>query len=254
MKLYLTYLRLHLKRQFQHRLSFFFLTFGQMAFTSTSLLMIYFLMDKTPDLFGYTRREVMVSGAIINLAFAVAECFARGFDQFGSFVRSGEFDRVVVRPVGEIAQIFMTTIDFTRFGRFIIALITLIIVGHSYSLITWLYFEFLVMVGALIYGCIFILIGAVCFFTTENLEVFNIITDGSKEFGKIPYGFYGDSVLKFLTYIMPLALIQYYPLLVIFQKRTEWWLLLTPFLGTLIVIPTLLLWKWARSHYRSTGN
>ena len=254
MKLYITYLRLHWKRHYQHRLSFLFLIIGQMSFTSTSLLMIYFLMAKTPELFGYTRAEVLLSGAIINLSYALAECFARGFDQFGSFVRNGDFDRVIVRPVGEVQQIFMTTIDFTRFGRFLVALVTLIVVGQAYSLLIWMYFVFLVITGAMIYVCIFIMTGAVCFFTTENLEVFNILTDGSKEFGKIPYGFYGDNVLKFLTYIMPLALIQYYPLRVIFQKSTEGLLLAAPLFAYLLVIPTAKLWKWARYYYRSTGH
>lgn len=254
MKLYFTYLRLHIKRQVHYRLSFLFITFGQFCFTSTSLFMIYFLMENTPELFGFTRNEVLIAGAIINLSYALSECFARGFDQFGSLIKTGDFDRLIVRPVNEVTQVFMNTIDFTRLGRFSVALVTLIIVAYPYPWTTWLYFLFLVLTGAMLYTCIFILIGAVCFYTTENLEVFNILTDGSKEFGKVPYGFYGESLLKFLTFVFPLALVQYYPLLAILNKVDQPFYLWTPVMAYLFMIPTAFAWTVARRHYQSSGN
>lgn len=36
------------------------------------------------------------------MAFALATCFARGFDTFSAQVVSGEFDHVLVRPRGTV--------------------------------------------------------------------------------------------------------------------------------------------------------
>ena len=47
----------------------------------------------------------------------------------------------------------------------------------------------------------------------------NVLTDGGREFGTYPYSIYGDGILKFLTYVIPLALFQYYPLLYLLDKK-----------------------------------
>ena len=39
------------------------------------------------------------------------------------------------------------------------------------------------------------------------------------ENGTYPYSIYGDGILKFLTYVIPLALFQYYPLLYLLGKK-----------------------------------
>ena len=49
----------------------------------------------------------------------------------------------------------------------------------------------------------------ISFFTIEGLEFMNIFTDGSREFGKYPLSVYGKGVLKFMTYVIPFALVQY---------------------------------------------
>ena len=38
------------------------------------------------------------------MAFALAECFARGFDTFASMLGNGTFDRILVRPRGTVSR------------------------------------------------------------------------------------------------------------------------------------------------------
>ena len=254
MRLYMKYFSMHLRRQLHYRLSFFFITFGQACVAATSLIAIVFLIPSGVAVMGFTRNEVLLAGAIINLSYALAECFARGFDQLGAMIQRGDFDRAIVRPVSEIAQIFMMTIEFTRLGRFSIALLTLMIVLTQLPALPLWYLIFLVLTGSFVYMCLFIIYGSICFYTTENLEFFNILTDGTKEFGKAPFAFYVESVLKFLTYILPLALIQYYPLLYLLGKSERLFYAWSPLLAYLFVLPTSLIWKQARKHYGSTGS
>lgn len=254
MKLYLKFFSLHLRRQLQHRLSFFFVSFGQACLAATSLFMILFLMPPGVAVMGFERNEVLLAGAIINLAFSLAEGFARGFDTLGTLIQRGDFDRVTVQPISEIAQIFMMTIEFTRVGRFLVAFVTLVLVLRQLPPLPIWYLIFLVLTGAFVYTCLFIIYGSICFYTTENLEFFNILTDGTKEFGKAPFAFYGEAVLKFLTYLLPLALIQYYPLLYLLGKSEQIFYAWVPFFAYLFVLPTRFIWRHARKHYQSTGS
>ena len=254
MKLYFKFFSMHLRRQLQYRTSFFFVAFGQACVAATSLISIVFLMTPGIAVMGFNRNEVLLAGAIINLSYATAECFARGFDSLGGMIQSGEFDRAIVRPISEIRQIFMMTMEFTRIGRFLVALLTLGIVLSQLPAIPIWYLIFLILTGAFIYTCLFIIYGSICFYTTENLEFFNIVTDGTKEFGKAPFSFYGESILKFLTYVIPLALIQYYPLLYLLGKSQNIFYAFVPVFAYLFVIPTSFIWRKAHKHYGSTGS
>lgn len=254
MRLYRMYLSMHLKTLLQHRGSFIMMTLSQAAYALTSFLMVLLLVPPNVEIMGFSRLEILLAGTIIGISYALAECFARGFDAFGSLVASGKFDSVVVRPVYEIQQIFMQTIEFSRIGRFIVSAIVLFMIQRELDDISLLYLLFMIITGCFVYVCIFVIYGSVCFYTTNNLEIFNIVTDGTKEFGKVPFSFYGDVVLKVLTFIIPLALIQYYPMLYLLHKTDSILIMLSPLFAYLFIIPTYLLWRNGRRHYASVGS
>nr|MDD6336463.1 ABC-2 family transporter protein [bacterium] len=91
-------------------------------------------------------------------------------------------------------------------------------------------------------------------FTTEGLEVFNILTDGGREFGQYPLSIYGKGVLKFFTFIVPLALVQYYPFLYLIGQSTNPVYPLLPLAGAVFILPCYGIWRIGLRHYRSTGS
>lgn len=254
MKLYLTYIGMHLRTVLQHRASFFILSLGQACFAITSFVSVVLLVPPEIEVLGFTRMEILLAGAIINISFSLAECFARGFDTFGSIINSGRFDIMITRPISEIKQVFMQTIEFTKIGRFLVSFIVLVMVLQQFDKIPVLYLILLILCGTCLYICLFIIYGSICFYTTKNLEVFNLFTDGTKEFGKVPFSFYGDVFLKFVTFIIPLALIQYYPLLYILGKSDSVIFAVSPLLALLFYVPTRLFWIKSRKYYSSTGS
>ena len=46
----------------------------------------------------------------------------------------------------------------------------------------------------------------------------NIFVDGPREYGKYPFGIYGRPVLMVLTFLVPLALVQHWPLQYLFDR------------------------------------
>ena len=101
---------------------------------------------------------------------------------------------------------------------------------------------------------LFIIYASVCFFTIEGLEFMNIFTDGGREFASYPLSVYGEGVLRFLTYVIPMALVQYYPLLYILGRSDRMVYALLPLAGLLFLVPAYALWKFGTRHYRSTGS
>jgi ABC-2 type transport system permease protein len=105
-----------------------------------------------------------------------------------------------------------------------------------------------------LFSGLFVIYAAICFFTTEGLEFMNIFTDGGREFGSYPIAVYGERVLKFFTFVVPLALVQYYPFLYLVDQAEHRWYALTPLAAWLFLIPCAILWKVGLRHYKSTGS
>ena len=82
----------------------------------------------------------------------------------------------------------------------------------------------------------------------------NIFTVGGRELGRYPYSIYGDGVLRLLTFVIPLALFQYYPLLYLTGRAERVYYMLTPLIGCLFLIPCLLFWRFGVRHFKSTGS
>jgi len=75
------------------------------------------MMSRFSNVDGFTLQEVLLCFATVLMAFSLAECFARGFDQFPQMISNGEFDRALVRPRGVIFQVLAVKVEFTRLGR-----------------------------------------------------------------------------------------------------------------------------------------
>jgi len=258
MKLYAKYISIHLKSQMQYKTSFFLTIFGQFIMSFTVLLGLYFMMSRFNNVGGFSLQQVLLCFAVVLMAFSLAECFARGFDLFPQMISNGEFDRALVRPRGLIFQVLAGKVEFTRLGRLIQAILVFCYAipasGVIWSADKIFTLILMVVCGAFVFFGLFLIYASFTFFTIEGLEFMNMLTDGGREFGAYPYSIYGESILRFLTYIVPLALFQYYPLLYLLDRETSLFYMLSPVAGLLFLIPTYAFWRFGLYCYKSTGS
>jgi len=207
---------------------------------------------------GFTLQQVLLCFAVVLMAYSIAECFARGFDTFTMMISNGEFDRVLVRPRREVFLILASKMDFTRIGRLIQAIIVFFIAIPASGVI-WTPDKIITLVlmvfsGVLIFFGLFLVYAAISFFTIEGIEVMNVFTDGAREFGSYPYSIYGQGILKFVTYVIPVALFQYYPFLYLIGATENRFFMFTPLFGLLFLIPCYGFWRFGLRKYKSTGS
>lgn len=256
MKLYGKYFMIHLKSIMGYKTSFIFTCIGQFLVSFNVFLGIYFMFQRFSKIEGFTYNEVLLCFGITLMEFSLAEAFARGFDMFASMIKGGEFDRIMVRPRNEIFQVLGSRIEFTRIGR-ILQAVVMFVWGFSVSDVHWTLPKILTVVlmligGTVVFSGLFLIYASICFFTIEGLEFMNIFTDGAREYGKYPVCIYGRHVLLLCTFVVPYALIQYYPLLYILGRGKSFYALL-PVAACLFILPCLLLWKIGVKHYTSCG-
>lgn len=257
-RLYIHYISIIVKSMMQYKTSFLLTAIGQFLVSFNVFLGIFFMFQRFSKMQGFTYNEVLLCFSIILMEFSIAEMFARGFDTFSGTVKSGDFDRILVRPQSEIIQIMGSAFELTRIGRMLQAIV-MFTYGILKCEVLWDYKKiftvvFMLIGGTCVFSGLFLIYAALCFFTLDGLEFINVFTDGAREFGKYPIGIYGRKMLLFTTFCIPYALIQYYPLLYILEKRTDLFLVFLPLAACLFLIPAMLLWKFGVKHYKSSGS
>jgi ABC-2 type transport system permease protein len=261
--LYGRYLGASLRSQMQYRASFAMLTLGHFAMTGLEFLGIWVLFERFERLEGWTLPEVALFYGMINMAFALCDATSRGFDIFHTLVKSGEFDRILLRPRSTVLQLAGQELTLRRIGRFSQGLLVLLWAAFALDLY-WSAGKILVLLAALIGGaCLFygllVLQATLCFWTTETLEIMNTLTYGGVETAQYPLVIYREWFRRFFTYAVPLACISYFPALAILERpdplgSTLYFQWLAPFVGVLFLMLCLQVWKLGVRRYGSTGS
>ena len=101
---------------------------------------------------------------------------------------------------------------------------------------------------------LFFIQASFAFFTTEGLEFMNILTYGGRDHGRYPYSIYGKEVLRFLTFVIPLALFQYYLLLYLLDMEQSVFFMLIPLFGLVFIIPGYIFFRFGLQQFKSTGS
>ena len=258
MKLYFKYFSIHLKSQMQYKATFILNIFGRIIMSFATVIGVLFMFTRFNEVEGFTLSQTLLCTSVVTMAFSLAEVFARGFDIFPRLLGNGEFDRALVRPRGIIFQILASHIEFLRLGIFIQALAVLCYAMPNSGVVwTWdkiLTLFLMISCGALVFFGLYIVYASFAFFTTESLEFMNILTYGGREFGRYPFSVYGGGILKFLTYLIPLALFQYYPLLYLLEIEQSILYIFTPLIALLFLLPSYAFFRFGLRHYKSTGS
>lgn len=263
LRLYLRYLGISIRSQMQYRASFIMLSIGTFATTAAEFVGVVALFDRFGSLRGWTLAEIALFYGITNIAFALAEAWARGFDTFAGMVKSGEFDRVLLRPRSTALQVAGQELQLMRVGRMVQGLFVLIWGATALS-VSWTIGRIVLLIaailgGACLFGGLFILQATLCFWTVDSIEIANTLTYGGVETARFPLTIYRDWFRRFFTFGVPLACVTYFPALAILGRpdplgTSLWFQSLAPLVGFIFLLIALLIWRFGVRHYRSTGS
>src|SRR6476659_5944031 len=123
-RLYGRYVRASLSSQMQYPTSFVLTSLGAFLATGVDFIALWALFARFRQVAGWHFGEVALFYSVIGVSFALADAVTRGFDIFGEqFVKTGDFDRVLVRPRSTVLQLLGYELRATRVGRLAQALV-----------------------------------------------------------------------------------------------------------------------------------
>jgi viologen exporter family transport system permease protein len=253
-----------MRAQMQYRVSFVLLTVGQLLTSATEMVGIWALFTRFGTLTPWTLPQVALFYGVVNTAFAVTDAAARGFDLFGTqFIKTGNFDRLLLRPRSTVLQLAGHDFPLMRLGRLLQGALVL---GWAmlHVDVDWTAARLALLCATLVATVVFFYGLVICtavlsFWTTESLEIMNALTYGGVETAQYPMAIYQKYFRRFFTFVVPLACVTYFPLVAVLgiadplgTPRT--FQVLAPLAGFAFFGLTLALWRFGVRHYTSTGS
>ena len=158
------------------------LSFAHLAGTAIEFVAILVMFDRFGSLTGWGLAEVAFLYGIVNIAFAISDAMSRGFDTFGDMVKSGDFDRLLVRPRSTALQLAGQELTLRRVGRLLQGLVILIWATNTLE-VDWTVLKvglvfFAIIGGAALFVGLIVIQATISFWSTESLEVMNSLTYG----------------------------------------------------------------------------
>ena len=252
------YFMMHLKKGLEYKMSFILILISQIINIFASVFVVFSLFSKFGLLKDFTLNECLLALSIVDIGYYFAEFICRGFDSFSKLIIKGKFDLLLIRPENIYVQILGSEMEPTKISRLAVTiglLIYAVIINNLTLSISNVLVLTISILGSFITFASLMIIGAgITFYTIEGLELVNIFTCGSREMGEYPMGIYHKNIRKIFTYGIPVACVNYFPVLFLLGKDTNILYALSPLFTIVIFIFSILFFNHSLKHYQSSGS
>lgn len=258
LSLYWLFFTQRIKALMEYRANFIIGAASTIFVQASSILAIWVVMQKVPTLNGWTYDEVLLVYGLITLAKSINHMFADNLWTLGpSYIRSGGFDRFLVRPINPLFHLLADRFCHDGVGNFLVG-IALIIKTSIDIPIFWTPARALaLLVGVLSGGVIFIALNLLTcvtsFWIVDSVPVTRLVFDNHL-FAQYPLKMYPKAIGILLTWVIPYGLASFYPASYLLGRELGWMVWLAPLFAALLLFLAYRFWLFGLKHYNSTGT
>jgi ABC-2 type transport system permease protein len=252
-----------IRSQLQYRLSFALNLVGAALISFLDFAAILVLFEQVDALGEWSVAEVAVLYAISSLSFALTDLTIGHLDLLPRMIREGDFDLVLVRPLGSLFQVVASDFALRRLGKFSQGLAVLIVAMTQLDLaVTPARVGMIllaVIAGAAIFAGIWVALATVAFWLVDSIEVANAFTYGGNFVAQYPVNIFGPWLRRLVLFVVPVAFVSYFPALYVLDKEDPLGLpQVLQFASPLVAVASCfvggLVWRAAVRRYRSVGS
>jgi ABC-2 type transport system permease protein len=263
-RLYLRLIGMQIQAQAQYKVNLLLDIATYLFTTALEFTAVFLFFGPFPTILGWHVGDVVLLTAIMSISFGLAEMIGAGIDNFSETIRRGDFDRVLLRPVGVFTQVIGSDFRLRRFGRLTQGALAFILALHLLPHLHWTMAKLLVLLfgivsGAIIFITILLLGATVCFWTIETTELTNILTYGGREMLSYPLTIYHQILQRFFLFVVPVAFGSYVPACYILERPLPFGLpnvlaFTGPLAAILFAFVAAFIWRFGVHRYQSTGS
>jgi ABC-2 type transport system permease protein len=252
-----------IRSQLAYPVSFALDVVAQIIGQAIELIVILVVFTQVSTLGGFSLGEVLLIFGLAATAFGLADLTVGQIEELPDYIRTGELDVMLLRPLGTLAQLLSADVSIKRLGRVGTGLAVL---GWSLATagIDWTPSRVLLAVvaplaGAVILSSIWVAANTVSFWLVDGREVANAFTYGSNFSTSYPINIYAPWLRRVMCYAVPSAFVAYFPALGLLGRpdplglpaALQW---SSPLVAALTVAAAGLVWRSGVRHYQGTGS
>ncbi|WP_150275893.1 ABC transporter permease [Paenibacillus tepidiphilus] len=258
-KIYGKYLRMHLLSGMEYK-GWWLMLIQVFVVVVTDPISTVLLFSRFGNIGEWTVAHIILVYALAVASFGLAESLCRGFDYFPwQLLRTGEFDRLLLRPRSLFVQVAASRFHLHRLVR----------PATGIGAVLWALRELevpltplnaLILGLALAGGCImycgvFVLTSGVAFFTVKGLDWIYLFTNASYQVTRVPEPYMPRALKSMFSFVLPMLFISFYPAATVCGWGYPAWLgyLALP-AGAAFLGFSLIIWRIGVRHYKSTGS
>jgi ABC-2 type transport system permease protein len=246
------HLRISVMNELQYRANFFIQLLQSLIAVGTGLIVLALIFERTPDLNGWTRPQLLVVMGVYSIVggvigFALEPAMVRIMGD----VREGTFDFVLARPVD--SQLLASVREF-RVWRLTDVLVGAIVLGWGLTGLARVSvgevagFTVMLLAGFVALYCLWLLIVTGSFWYT-NIDMVQDLFTGMYRAGQYPTTVYPRWLRLVLTFLIPIGLAVTTPAQSLTGRLT--WLRLLALVGFVaaLAVVTRVVWKLGTRRY-----
>lgn len=260
LRLYFKLQLMQIRSTIEYAADFWIGVIGAMMLQASGLVFITALFSQIPEIAGWSVWNIVVMYGLAMIATGLRELFCDGFWTLRAKVNTGEFDRVLVRPISPALQSATAIVSIHGFGGLILGS-TLLTLGLTRSEVTfhWWTFPYLIIVilsGTIMVSAISMAVNLTGFWEPSAQSALPTMMAMMIDFAKFPIDIYNNFIRVVIVVFLPYAFISYFPALVLLDRNSDWkWLgFVTPLATVWMVILTSWLWSKALNRYQGVGH
>lgn len=257
--IYKAFMKNCIMAQMEYRFNFFISFFLDCAFLATRLVYVLIINESGIEINGWTSDGIILHiGVFTMLSGIYALCFVNNFFKISDYVRTGELDIYITKPISSQFMTTMRYVDFGMaipdfFGGIIIVAIAWKRLNLDLDILTIMGFIGLLLCSSIVMYAIFLLPHVISFWIIKN-KALKVISDSLFEFNNMPMIIYNKILQVTGIFILPIFTIANFPSMFLLGKLNGFfaiWAIVVPIISMLVI---RLIWKKGMMSYTSTGS
>lgn len=243
--------------------SFALMLVSGMLITGLDFVAVLLMFSHVESFGGFTLGGMALLYATASMALGLADLVTGSIERVGHRIRTGDLDAWLIRPVPAFIQAIADNFALRRIGRPLqagfVAIIGIRTLDLDWTVAKGIVLAVSIVTGSVIFASIFVLGAAIQFVSIDSAELANSFTYGGQQLTQYPLAIFGREIVRAVTFVVPLAFVNYYPVLYVLGEPAplglpSWIGLLAPVVAVVMTALASLAWRAGLRRYRSTGS
>ncbi|EFM11396.1 protein of unknown function DUF990 [Paenibacillus curdlanolyticus YK9] len=258
-QLYIKFAKQHLKVMMEYRADFMIGVLANLFTQGTAIIFINILFKHVNSIHGWGYYEVLFIYGVALSGKALENIFFDNLWNIGwRYIKPGDFDRILLRPVSPLFHIVADRLHKDGFGSLIVSSIVLLTAMNHLQL-EWSGMNVFILIlfiisSGLIYAAVNLFFGSLSFWMVDSLPIMEAVNNLS-EFVRYPMTIYKKGIQFVLTFVIPYGFTAFYPAAYfIEQSGFSYYSYLTPLVAVACCLIAYSFWHKGLRAFTSTGS